>query len=74
MYRGAGMPELRGWYVYGDYCSGRVWAVDAAAEAGAAIPLADTGLNITSFFEAADGELSIVSQNDGIFAIAPKPR
>ena len=31
VYRGAAMPELQGWYVYGDYCSGRVWALDTAS-------------------------------------------
>ena len=30
MYRGTSMPELNGWYVYGDYCSGKVWAVNTA--------------------------------------------
>ena len=23
VYRGAAIPALRGWYVYGDYCAGR---------------------------------------------------
>ena len=26
VYRGSALPELRGWYVYGDYCTGRIWA------------------------------------------------
>jgi glucose/arabinose dehydrogenase len=31
VYRGTAIPELAGWYVYGDYCSGEVWAVPGTA-------------------------------------------
>ena len=31
VYRGSAIPALRGWYVYGDYCSGEVWAVASGA-------------------------------------------
>ncbi len=31
VYRGESIPSLRGWYVYADYCSGRVWVIDAEA-------------------------------------------
>ncbi len=31
VYRGAAIPALAGWYVYGDYCSGEVWAVPSTA-------------------------------------------
>jgi glucose/arabinose dehydrogenase len=71
VYRGQAMPELVGWYVYGDYCSGRVWALNAATNEGAAIPLADTGVSITSFFEDAAGELYVVSPS-AIYRLAPK--
>ncbi len=48
VYRGAAVPELAGAYVYGDFCSGRVWALDAASR-GAAVRVADTGASIASF-------------------------
>jgi glucose/arabinose dehydrogenase len=73
VYRGAAMPELQGWYVYGDYCSGRIWAVDAASNDGAAIPIADTGAAISSFAELGDGELYIVTFNDAIYRLERKP-
>ncbi|HSL95242.1 MAG TPA: PQQ-dependent sugar dehydrogenase, partial [Thermoleophilia bacterium] len=37
VYRGAALPQLHGWYVFGDYVSGRVWAFDH--QSGARLPL-----------------------------------
>ncbi|MEM6931011.1 MAG: PQQ-dependent sugar dehydrogenase, partial [Myxococcota bacterium] len=34
VYRGADLPELVGQYVYGDFCTGRVWALDIDPAAG----------------------------------------
>ena len=48
VYRGRAVPELDGAYVFGDFCSGRVWAMEASG-AGPAVPVADTGASITSF-------------------------
>lgn len=31
--RNSSFDELNGWYVYGDYCSGRVWALDTTSVA-----------------------------------------
>ena len=72
VYRGASMPELDGWYVYGDYCSGRVWAVDIASNNGAAFPLADTHTNITSFAQDNAGEVYLVTFNKKIFQLVRK--
>ena len=33
VYRGAEFPELNGAYFFADYCSGNIWAIDAAADA-----------------------------------------
>jgi hypothetical protein len=30
VYRGSALPELDGWFVYGDFCSGKIWAVNTA--------------------------------------------
>jgi len=66
VYRGAAMPELRGWYLYGDFCSGIVWALDT--EDGAAVPvrLSETGKAIASFAEDEAGELYLVTFNNEI--------
>jgi glucose/arabinose dehydrogenase len=72
VYRGTEMPELDGWYVYGDFCSGRVWAVDAGSDRGAAIPIADTGASISSFAQDANGELYILTFDKGVLKLARK--
>ena len=40
------MPELTVWYIYGDYCSGRIWAVDAGTDSGP--PAVDAGTDAGS--------------------------
>ncbi|MEE4276640.1 MAG: PQQ-dependent sugar dehydrogenase [Thermoleophilia bacterium] len=72
VYRGAALPELRGWYVFGDYVSGRVWAFDPAS--GARVPLADADGRIeqlVSFGEDGAGELYAVSLTGTVYRIAP---
>jgi len=29
--RGGAVPDLQGWYVFGDYCTGQIWALDPTA-------------------------------------------
>ncbi|MBI5288005.1 MAG: PQQ-dependent sugar dehydrogenase [Chloroflexi bacterium] len=66
VYRGDAMPELRGWYVYGDYCSGTVWALNSEDPAAQPIRLSETGKSIPSFAEDAAGELYLVTFNNEI--------
>ncbi len=71
VYRGSRLPEMAGWFVYGDFCSGRIWAVNTAG-GGGAVQLADTSLSISSFMQGADGEIYIVAFGGGIYLLAPK--
>lgn len=67
VYRGPSLPELWGAYVVGDYNSGRIWAVRPAPGGPPEVTvLADTGRQITSFGEGADGELYVVTFDAGI--------
>ena len=72
VYHGAALPELDDWYLYGDYCTGRIWGVDAHAGGGAAFPLADTGLSISSFAQDASGEVYVVTFNNQIARLTRK--
>lgn len=56
VYRGSAQPRLDGAYVFGDYCSGNVWVLDAASP-GSPILAARTGRAISSFGLDETGEL-----------------
>ncbi len=68
VYRGPSMPELNGWYVYGDFCSGMIWAVNTADDSPPVL-LADTGLEISSFGELPDGELLVLTFNNAVYRL-----
>jgi len=68
VYRGTAMPELQGWLVYGDYCSGRVWALDTTSNSDPVI-LAEPGHPITSFGELPNGEIVVVSFDKAIYQL-----
>jgi len=61
VYRGKAMRELQGWYLYSDYCSGRVWALNTADDASAPVELFNSKKPVTSFAQDADGELYLVT-------------
>jgi hypothetical protein len=72
VYRGKAVPALRGRYLYGDYCSGRVWSMRAGPRPGGV--RAETGLGVslstvTSFGQGANGELYLVA-NDALYRFA----
>jgi len=63
VYRGPAMPELDGWYVFGDYCSGRIWALDTASSDSPPILLTDAPYPISTFAQLPDGELVVLTYN-----------
>ncbi len=74
VYRGLAIPDLYGRYVYGDYCSGRIWA--AAPQSGTwspvLLPFAVPAL--TTFGEDALGELYAGSEDGTIYRLVrPTP-
>jgi glucose/arabinose dehydrogenase len=49
VYRGDAIPALRGAYLFSDYCSGTLWAIDAGLDAAQApIVLAETGRSVSA--------------------------
>jgi glucose/arabinose dehydrogenase len=69
VYRGEAVPALQGRYLYADYCSGRVWSVDAA-DPGEPRRELDLGTTLASFGEDEAGELYLVSRTGRIFRLA----
>ncbi|MBI4197827.1 MAG: PQQ-dependent sugar dehydrogenase [Chloroflexi bacterium] len=72
VYRGKGIPALVGAYVYADYCSGTLWGL--RYENGRVVEhavLAETGLEIASFAQDAEGELYALTQDAGVYRLTP---
>ena len=67
-YRGERITALRDAIVYGDWCSGAIWA---ATDSGSVSPIADTAAAIVSFAEGDDGELYVVDYLGGLYAVEP---
>lgn len=77
VYRGCAIPELKGAYLFGDYCSGNIWSfkydgsnltqfTDHTAELGT------SGFDLSSFGEDYFGELYILELSQGkVFKIIP---
>ena len=66
VYRGRAFPDLAGNYFFGDYCSGRVWAVAAGGpDRQEPVELLDTELSISSFGEDDRGELYVTDLAGG---------
>jgi uncharacterized protein (TIGR03437 family) len=65
LYRGKRWPALRGWYIFADYCSGNLWALQLQNSAAAAQIVMRSGFNITSFGEDEQGELYFADAGEG---------
>lgn len=66
VYRGAAQPALVGGYVFGDYCSGRIWAIDSAADGyRSPVLVADSGIHPSAFGEDETGELFVADLSAG---------
>ncbi len=71
LYRGTAIPALVGWYVFADYCSGQVRALQIADRAEVKqMGLAKTG-SVTAISEGPDGELFVLTSGGPIYAITP---
>ena len=72
VYRGSAIPELIGAYVFGDYCSGKIWAAapGPAGEISEVFELGKVG-DLASFGEDADGELYLISLKGSVSRIDP---
>ena len=70
VYRGTTYPDLKGVYLFGDYCSGRIWGVDAAGPSTqTAVQLANTATLASSFGEDQAGNIYLVDHAGEIWMI-----
>ena len=71
VYRGS-MPEWNGIYLYGDYCSGKVWGLIKSANGWQSQLLFDTNATITSFGQDEAGEVYLLSDMGEVYKLARK--
>jgi uncharacterized protein (TIGR03437 family) len=64
-YRGNLSPGLRGTYVYGDYCNGRIWGLEWNGSAWSNRLLLASGFLITTFGQDDEGEVYVADANTG---------
>lgn len=72
VYRGSAIPQLEAVYIFGDYCTGRVWAMYRDGDLNwQTNELANTGWAISSFGEDEAGEIYLVDYAGTIYRIDP---
>jgi glucose/arabinose dehydrogenase len=75
VYRGNGSPALAGAYLFADYCSGNVWAIDSRADRATQLTIvAQTGRSISSFGEDAGGELYVTDLAGALLRVVGSAR
>jgi uncharacterized protein (TIGR03437 family) len=73
VYRGSRYPALRGFYLYGDFGSGNLWAVQPAGSSWDNRLVLASGRSISAFGEDESGELYLSHYGGEIYLIAAGP-
>ena len=68
VHRSGSIPGLDGAFIYGDYCSGKIWAARADGEV---VELADTDWRIVGISSGSEGDLLVLAQGQPIHRIIP---
>ena len=72
-YRGSRIPEWRGAYIYGDWQTGKIWALRNEGDRVTELQeLLDSSLQIVTFAENHDRELWIFDYGGGMYQLAPQ--
>ena len=73
IYRGSQIEYLRGLYIYADFCSGRIWALEHDSKGNAVNTLLiDSNLAISSFAKDSKNELYVISYDGAIYRMTSK--
>jgi len=70
--RGANAGDLTGWYVFGDYCSGQIWALDPTAppDEPRVVEIAQLD-SLVAIAQGPDGDLFAVSNSGTVARLTP---
>ncbi len=69
VYHGSLHPELAGWLVYADHCSGKIFAVNTADSTSPPVQLFDAPFSIMSIGQLQSGELVMLGEVEGIYTL-----
>jgi len=73
VYRGEKLPEWYGVYLFGDFCSGKIWGILPDGEGDWIVnSLFDSGVNISSFGEDVFGDIYMISHNGSLYQLTSK--
>ncbi|MCY3780594.1 MAG: PQQ-dependent sugar dehydrogenase [Chloroflexi bacterium] len=73
VYRGEAVPELQAAYIFGDFCSGRIWAIWRDKDLNwQAQQIMNTDMAISSFGEDEAGELYVIDYSGALYRFDPK--
>ncbi|OQW35678.1 MAG: hypothetical protein A4E19_21550 [Nitrospira sp. SG-bin1] len=70
VYRGQSVPDLVGTYLYGDFCSGEIFAYQTGDRVNEPRQLLKSSLHIASFGEDAAQELYVLDHKGGVYRLA----
>lgn len=65
VYRGSMFPQMQGIYLYGDFCSGRIWGLKQSGAKWMNRELKDSGISISTFGEDEAGEIYVADYSKG---------
>ena len=63
---------MAGAYVFGDFCSGRIWALFHALDGRPMIQILDSNISLSSFGQAHDGRLFVLDLGGAIFELTAR--
>ena len=73
--RGQAVPNLIGWYVYGDFCAGRIWAVEVIDDGAVKVAGRNVELGqlpaVTAVVDGPDAEVYVLSQQGPVVRLDP---
>ena len=72
VYRGSLIPYLRGYYLYGDYATGRIWKMRGPDGKPTSTAISQKVTGISSFGQDAGGELYVVTLGGTVYKILPR--
>jgi glucose/arabinose dehydrogenase len=71
VYRGEKIPALSGFYLFADYCAGRLWTLVRFGGRWRVASLRDTSYLVSSFGEDDSGELYLVDHSGSVYRFDP---